>query len=66
MNIKSYQIISGIIFGLITIGQSIRLIFQIPVQVGSFNVPMKVSVLAIIIALFLCIWAFWLASKKDK
>ena len=63
MNDKTYLIVSGVLFGLVTIGQLIRLIFQVPVQVGTLNLPMWPSVLAIILALSLCIWAFRLASK---
>jgi hypothetical protein len=64
MNNKTYLITSGVLFGLITIGQLIRLIFQVPVQLGSLHLPMWASVLAIIVALSLCIWAFRLAGKQ--
>jgi len=63
MNDKTYLIVSGVIFGLITIGHLIRLIFQIPVQVGALNIPVWPSALGLIVALSLCIWAFRLASK---
>lgn len=63
MNGKTYQVISGVFFGLITIGQLIRLIFQIPVQVGILNVPLWPSALGFIVALTMCIWAFRSASK---
>jgi hypothetical protein len=63
MNDKTYLIVSGVIFGLITIGHLIRLIFQIPVQVGTLNIPVWPSALGLIVALSLCIWAFRLASK---
>ena len=63
MTDKTYLIVSGIFFGLITIGQLIRLIFQVPVQIGSLNLPMWPSVLAIILAVTLCILAFRLVRK---
>jgi len=63
MNDKTYLIVSGIFFGVITIGQLIRLIFQVPVQIGSLNLPMWPSVLAIILAVTLCILAFRLVRK---
>ena len=63
MNDKTYLIVSGVIFGLITIGHLIRLIFQIPVQVGTLNIPVWPSALGLIVALSMCIWAFRLASK---
>ena len=63
MNDKTYLIVSGVIFGLSTIGQLIRLIFQIPVQVGTLNIPVWPSALGLIVTLSMCIWAFRLASK---
>ena len=64
MNVKTYLIVSGVLFGLITILQLLRLIFQTPIQVSTLNVAMWPSVLAIILALSLCIWAFRLARKQ--
>jgi len=58
MKDRSYQLVSGIIFGIITIGQLTRLIGQIPVQIGTFDVPLWPSAIAFMIALTMCIWAF--------
>ena len=63
MNDKTYLIVSGVFFGLITIAHLIRLIFQVSVQIDSLNLPMWPSVLAIILALTLCMWAFRLVRK---
>ena len=63
MNNKPYLIVSGIIFGLSTIGQSMRLIFQIPVQIGAINMPVWSSVIGLIVVSPMCIWAIRLASK---
>ncbi|MFC2100640.1 hypothetical protein ACFLRZ_02300 [Bacteroidota bacterium] len=63
MNKKAYIIITGVLFGLVTIGQLIRLAFQVPVQVCTINLPMWPSVLAILFALLFCIWAFLIARK---
>ena len=63
MNDKTYLIVSGVFFGLITIGHLIRLIFQVSVQIDSLILPMWPSVLAIILALTLCVWAFRLVRK---
>jgi len=51
MNDKTYLIVSGVFFGLITIGHLIRLIFQVSVQIDSLILPMWPSILAIILAL---------------
>ena len=60
MKDKTYLIISGIVFGLWTIGLLARLLYQIPVQVGTLNVPIWPSFIGTVLALLLCIWAFWL------
>jgi hypothetical protein len=63
MNDKTYLIVTGVIFGLSTIGELIRLIFQVPVQVGTLIIPMWPSALGLMVTLSLCIWAFRLANK---
>ncbi len=65
MNNKNYLIVSGVVFALIIIGQLIRLVFQLPVQMGSISIPMWPSIIVLIVALALCIWAFRLANKES-
>ena len=60
MKDKTYLIVSGVVFALWTVGQLSRLIYQIPVQVGTWNVPIWPSIFGTVLALLLCIWAFWL------
>lgn len=60
MKDKSYLVVSGAIFALITIGQLARLTYQIPVQVGPVHVPIWPSFIGVALALSMCIWAFWL------
>ncbi len=63
MNSRTYLIVSGVIFGLISIGQLMRLIFQVPIQISTLIIPVWPSALALIVVLLMCIWAFRLASK---
>jgi len=56
--------LSSVLFGLFAIAHVIRLINQIPVQVGNHQIPMGVSWVALIIAAILCIWFWRLASSK--
>jgi hypothetical protein len=56
--------VASIIFAIFAIGHLLRLINQIPVQVGSHQVPMGVSWVALIIAGVLCIWLWRLASSR--
>ena len=58
MNKDLYLKVSGSIFALITLGQFTRLTLQIPVQVGTWVVPLWPSFIVAAVALALCIWAF--------
>ena len=64
MNSRTYLIVSGVIFGLISIGQLMRLIFQVPIQISTLIIPVWPSALVLIGVLLMCIWAFRLASKS--
>ncbi len=64
MKDKPYLIVSGVLFGLITIGQITRLTYQIPVQIGTWNVPLWPSLIAVVLAFGLFIWAFRLARTR--
>jgi hypothetical protein len=57
-----YAIVSGVVFGLVALVQLIRVLNQVPVQVGSFEVPLWASWVAFVVAGSLCAWAF--ASRK--
>jgi len=57
--------VASVLFGLFAIGHLIRLINQIPVQVGSHQIPMGVSWVALIIAAILSIWLWRLASRTS-
>jgi len=57
--------VASVFFGLFAIGHLIRLINQIPVQVGNHQIPMGVSCLAPIISAILCIWLWRLSSVRS-
>jgi len=57
-----YAVVSGVVFGLVALVQLIRVLNQVPVQVGSVEVPVWVSWVAFVVAGSLCAWAF--ASRK--
>ena len=54
---KNYELVSGSIFGVVAALQAIRAVFQIPAQVGTHDVPLWISWLAVGVAGSLCIWA---------
>jgi hypothetical protein len=64
MNVKPYLIVTGILFGLQTVGQFIRVVGQIPIQIVSLNIPVSLSAVGFVITLLLCIWAFRLSVKQ--
>jgi hypothetical protein len=55
--------VASVLFGIFAIGHLIRLLNQIPVQVGTNQIPMGLSWVALIIAAILCIW-FWMLSSR--
>ena len=59
---RTYEKVSGLLFGLLAIVQLVRLLFRWPVQVASVSVPLWVSAVAVVIAGALALWAFRTAS----
>ena len=64
MKDKTYLIVTGALFGLIMLGQLARLTYQIPVQIGTWDVPLWPSVIAVLLAFALFIWAFRLIRAQ--
>ena len=60
-----YQTVSGLVFGLITLGQGIRAVRQLPVQVGTTSIPVWVSWVAVAVAGSLCFWAFRSSAENQ-
>jgi uncharacterized membrane protein YecN with MAPEG domain len=56
--------VASVLFGIFAIGHLIRLFNQISVQVGTKQIPMGLSWVALIIAAILCIWFWRLSSSK--
>lgn len=57
-----YVVVSGVIFGFIALAQLLRAVNQVPAQVGSVEIPVWVSWVAVVLAGSMCAWAF--ASRK--
>jgi hypothetical protein len=56
--------VASIVFGLFAIAHVFRLLNQTLVTVGSHQIPMGVSWVALVIAALLCIWLWKLASGR--
>jgi hypothetical protein len=63
---RIYLQITGLIFGVVTLGHALRLIMHWPVQLAGWMVPMWLSWVAIVIAGSLCIWAFSLTGRAPR
>jgi hypothetical protein len=55
---RTYSIVSGLIFGIVALLQGARAVADVPVRVGTYNVPVFASWIAAVVAGALCIWAF--------
>jgi hypothetical protein len=53
-----YHVVSGAGFGIIAILQVARAILQLPIHIGSLEVPIYASWIAAVVTGGLCIWAF--------
>ena len=58
---RSYIVVTGVLFGAVALAHLLRLIYASPVQIGSEGVPMWISVIGLVVAGALCVWAFALA-----
>jgi hypothetical protein len=57
--------VASVIFALFAIGHVVRLVKQAHVTIGTYQVPMWVSVVALIIAAILSTWMWRLSSARD-
>ena len=58
-----YIVVSGAIFGVVAVVQAARALNQWPLQVGTVEIPVWASWIAMVIAASLCAWAF--RSRKS-
>ena len=55
---NKYVVVSGAFFGVVAVFQAVRALNQWPVHVGTLEIPVWASWIAMIIAGSLCTWAF--------
>jgi hypothetical protein len=63
MRSNGYELVSGIVFGVIAALQATRAVLQVPAQVGAHEVPVWISWVAVVVAGSLCLWAFRTARQ---
>ncbi len=66
MQASRYPVVSGVIFAGIAVAHALRGVLQIPVQAGSYAVPIWVSWLAVIVTGSLSVWAFRSAQRAHR
>ena len=63
MKMRAYLMLSTVIFALAAIIHVTRLAMGLPVMVGTWSVPLSVSLIAILISGLLAIWGANLARR---
>jgi hypothetical protein len=63
MKRSGYRSVSGVVFGLMALGQAARAAMQVPVQVGGTSIPIWISWVAVVVTGSLCVWAFRSSSQ---
>jgi len=66
MKSNRYALVSGTVFGIIAALQAMRAFLQVPAQVGTREVPVWISWLAVVAAGSLCVWAFRTARQARR
>ncbi len=64
MDNKTYQVISGAIFGFVAAGHILRVIFNWSFALGGWGAPMSASWIAFFVAAAMCGWAIRLVAKE--
>lgn len=64
MEYKNYCIVSGIFFCLVALAHAVRVVYEVPVFVEDYSVPMMFSWIAIVVPLLLASWAFRIARGE--
>ena len=58
MKNNRYELVSGSVFGIVATLQAARAVLKVPAHVGSHEMPVWISWIAVVVASSLCIWAF--------
>ena len=60
---SKYAVVSGVVFGVVAVIQAVRASYQWPAHIGSVEIPVWISWVAMVVAGSLCVWAFRSARK---
>ena len=60
---RAYALVSGLLFGVVTLAHILRLANGWPVQVAGWVVPLELSWIGAVVPGALCAWAFKLSAS---
>ena len=60
---SKYAVVSGVLFGVVAVLQTVRALYQWPVHIGGVDIPVWGSWVTVVVAGGLCVWAFQSARK---
>jgi hypothetical protein len=63
---RSYLRLTGVLFALVALGHTLRLVFDWKIVLSGWTVPMWLSWLAVVLAGSLSLWAFSLAGRVRR
>jgi len=64
MKSKTYLLISAVIFGLVCLGHILRVVFHWPLVIDTYEVPMAISWMGLVITGGLVVWAISMLTKE--
>ncbi len=62
---RAYLRVSGLLFGLVAVGHLVRVVRRWPLLVGGYPVPALASLVALIGAGLMAVWAWRLLSRDE-
>ena len=64
MSHRSYIVVSGTLFCIVAIAHLLRILYQLPMVVEDYSVPMFFSWVGLIVPALLAVWAYGLARAS--
>lgn len=66
MNYKTYCVVSGVLFSLVSLAHLIRVVYGMAVQVDELSIPMFASWVGFVIPACLAFWAFRIVRASSR
>jgi hypothetical protein len=66
MKARTYLLISGVIFGLVCLGHLLRVVFNVPLVVGTYDVPMTISWMGMFVSAGLVVWVIAMLTREES